>query len=84
MPESRNLGLSIGSLPQLLDKNKANREGGTGNNLLKKAAPLAGAGVAVLPFVLNKQKGKASDKHTNIPRSKNGIFVPDAYLSYSF
>lgn len=77
-------GLAIGSLPHLLDRDKANREGSAGNDLLKKAAPLIGAGVAALPFVLNKRKGKAISKNLNMPESKNGWFVPDAYLSYTF
>jgi hypothetical protein len=77
-------GLAIGSLPHLLDRNKANQEGGAGNDLLKKAAPLAGAGVAALPFVLNKRKAEVISKNLNMPMSKNGWFVPDVYLSYTF
>jgi hypothetical protein len=82
-------GLAIGSLPHLLDRNKANQEGGAGNDLIKKAAPLVGAGVAALPFVLNKRKGKVISKNPNMPKSKNGhrgngLFVPDAYLRYTF
>ena len=77
-------GLAIGSLPHLLDGNKANREGSAGNDLLEKAALLVGAGVAALPFVLNTRKGKAISKNLNMPESKNGLFVPNAYLSYTF
>lgn len=77
-------GLAISSLPHLLDKNKADGEESAGNDLLKKAASLVGAGMAALPFLLKKWKSKAISKNLNIPKSKNGLFVPDAYLSYTF
>lgn len=82
-------GIAIGSLPYLLDRGGASSEGNPGNDLWKQVAPLAGAGVATLPFVLSKRKGKAISKKISIPKSKNshrgnGLFVPDAYLSYTF
>ena len=74
-------GLAIGSLPYLLDRGQ-NLEGAPGNDPLKTVAPLAGAGIATLPFVLNKRRGRLTSRHFSVPKVKNGLFVPNAYLRY--
>ena len=76
-------GLAIGSLPYLLDRG-GNSEGLIDNDLLKQVAPLAGIGVASLPFVLKNRKGQPLSGRVSVPKGKNGMFVPDAYLKYNF
>ena len=75
-------GLVIGSLPYLLDRGQ-NLEGSPDGSLLKTVAPLAGAGVATLPFVLDQRRGKPVGRNHSVPKAKNGWLVPNAYLKYS-
>lgn len=78
-------GLAIGSLPYLLNSRpETGKEGSGSGDLLKKVAPLAGAGVATLPFIFNKRKDKRIGRKVNPPKLRNGLFVPNAYLKYNF
>ncbi|MDQ3394494.1 MAG: hypothetical protein M3512_10345 [Bacteroidota bacterium] len=60
------------------------KEGPGSGDLLKKVAPLAGVGVATLPFIFNKRKDKPIGRKIHPPKLRNGLFVPDAYLKYNF
>lgn len=75
-------GLAIGSLPYLIDQN-TNSEGVIDNSLLKRVAPVAGAGVASIPFILDKRHRQSVRRRANGFVPKNGWFVPDAYLKYT-
>ena len=77
-------GIVISSLPTLLDK-RSSKEENVNNGLLERAAPLVGAGVASLPFLVDRKKDKAINREViTTPTGKNGWIVPDAYLKYTF
>jgi hypothetical protein len=77
-------GLAIGSLPYLLDRRQSGEETSS-RGLLGKAAPLAGVGVATLPFAINtKGKRKQIGRSITAPTQRNGWLVPNAYLRYHF
>jgi len=77
-------GLAIGSLPYLMEKGDGGLETGNDHSgLSKTVAPLVGAGIVALAFATGKRKGKSISRDVSFPKSRNGIFVPDAYLKYN-